>query len=115
MVEMLSSMASYCEKDDHDYRYNDSDTIGDRQPSHELGIKRHKEQLPVTDPEDINAVTYGTYRLTKEAQIWILEGRDYRSPNSMPNGPEKTSWGKEQVEWLKRTLLESDATFRLII
>ena len=115
MVEMLSSMASYWEKDDHDYRYNDSDTTGERLPSHQLGIKIHKEQLPVANPDDKNAVTYGTYRLSKEAQIWILEGRDYRSPNSMPDGQEKTIWGEKQEKWLKKTILESDAVFKLII
>jgi len=115
MVEMFSKMSSYWEKDDHDYRYNDSDTTGERSPSHQLGIKIHKEQLPVSNPEDENAVTYGTYRVSKEAQIWILEGRDYRSPNRNADGPEKTIWGETQKNWLKNTILESDAAFRFII
>ena len=33
----------------------------------------------------------------------------------MPDGQDKTIWGKEQKEWLKRTLLESNATFKLMI
>ena len=115
MVEMFSKMSSYWEKDDHDYRFNDADTTGARLPSHQLGIKIHKEQLPVSKPEDENALTYGTYRISKEAQIWILEGRDYRSPNSDADGPEKTIWGETQKNWLKNTILESDATFRFII
>ena len=115
MVEMFSKMGVYWEKDDHDYRYNDSDTTGERPPSHQLGIKIYREQLPVVDPDEKNAVTYGTYRVSKEVQIWILEGRDYRSPNSMPDGPGKTIWGKPQEEWLKNTILESDATFKFII
>ncbi len=115
MVEMFSKMSSYWEKDDHDYRFNDADTTGARLPSHQLGIKIHKEQLPVSKPEDENALTYGTYRISKEAQIWILEGRDYRSPNSDADGPEKTIWGETQKIWLKNTILESDATFRFII
>ena len=41
--------------------------------------------------------------------------RDYRSPNAMPDGPNKSIWGKEQLAWLKRTLLESDADFRVLI
>jgi alkaline phosphatase/alkaline phosphatase D len=44
----------------------------------------------------------------------MTEGRDYRSPNmAAPEG--KTMWGAEQVAWLKRTLLESDATFKILI
>ena len=30
----------------------------------------------------------------------------------MAPGPDKTLWGETQREWLKRTLLESDATFQ---
>ena len=33
----------------------------------------------------------------------------------MEDGPGKTLWGKEQLGWLKRTLLESDAAFKLLI
>jgi len=33
----------------------------------------------------------------------------------MPDGPGKTIWGKEQNEWLRRTLLESDAAFKILI
>ena len=33
----------------------------------------------------------------------------------MPDGPEKTLWGADQLAWLKRTLLASDATFKLLI
>ena len=33
----------------------------------------------------------------------------------MPSGPEKTLWGAEQLAWLRRTLRESDATFKILI
>ena len=44
-----------------------------------------------------------------------MEGRDYRSPNDMPDGPGKTIWGEEQMAWLKKTAAESDAAFRILI
>lgn len=119
----------YFLKDDHDYRYNDADTTdtalpyrfrppgetGLRLPSHELGIAAFREQVPVVDPADPQTPTYRTVRAGKLLQLWFLEGRDYRSPNGMPDGPAKTLWGEEQREWLKRTLLESDATFKIIV
>jgi alkaline phosphatase D len=71
--------------------------------------------VPVVDPTDPDAVTYRTFRINKLLQIWLLEGRDYRSPNLMPDGPEKTIWGTTQRQWLKRTLLESTAAVKLII
>ena len=33
----------------------------------------------------------------------------------MVDGPEKSMWGVAQREWLKKTLIESDATFRILI
>ena len=44
-----------------------------------------------------------------------FQGRDYRSPNMMEPGPGKILWGAEQLEWFKRTLAESDATFKILI
>lgn len=114
-VKLFASVPTYWEKDDHDHRKNDSDATGDYEPSHELGLEIFREQVPVTDPADPAAPTYRTHRLNRHAQIWLLEGRDYRSPNSMDDGPEKTLWGATQLDWLKRTLVESDATWKFII
>lgn len=139
-LELFRSSATYWLKDDHDHRFNDSDQINPVMirmsnqtlnypktnryegesgsgfaPSHELGLRIFREQLPVVDPEDADAVTYRTHRISRDLQLWCVEGRDYRSPNDMPDGPEKTIWGAEQKAWLKRTLKESDATFKLLI
>ena len=114
-VELFRNVPTYWEKDDHDHRYNDCDRTGDRKPSSELGIATFREQVPVVDPADIEAKTYRTYRVNRDFQVWLVEGRDYRSPNRMADGPDKTLWGAEQLAWVKATLLESDATFRLLI
>jgi len=114
-VELFRQVPTYWEKDDHDHRYNDCDTAGDRPPSSDLGIATFREQVPIVDLADPQAKTYRTYRVNRDLQIWLVEGRDYRSPNKMPDGPEKTLWGAVQLAWLKQTLLQSDATFRLLI
>lgn len=114
-IKLFASVPTYWEKDDHDHRYNDCDRSSDKLPSSELGIATFKEQLPVTDPEDADAVTYRTHRVSKHLQIWLVEGRDYRSDNKLPDGPNKTLWGAEQIAWLKRTLVASDATFKILI
>ena len=114
-VELFRKVPTYWEKDDHDHRYNDCDRTGDRPPSSDLGIRIFREQVPVVDPADPDAKTYRTYRINRHLQIWLVEGRDYRSPNRMPDGPEKTLWGAEQIQWLRRTLLASDATWKLLI
>ena len=136
IVGYFKHIGSYFEKDDHDYRFNDADTVAkgrwifrDRiRPglskitqenvnqvfdetwlTHREGIEVFKKVFPMS------VKTYRTFRWGKGIQIWLLEGRDYRSPNSMPDGPDKTIWGKEQKQWLKSTILNSDADFRIII
>ena len=59
--------------------------------------------------------TYRTIRWGKDLQVWLPEGRDFRSPNTMEDGPNKTIWGKQQMAWFKRTVAESDVTFKILI
>jgi alkaline phosphatase/alkaline phosphatase D len=112
---LFQSIPVYWMKDDHDYRYDDADRHGAIEPSAELGAEIFLEQVPVVGPEDENAATYRTHRVNDLLQIWLLESRDYRDPNTKPPGPDKTLWGTGQRTWLKQTLLESDATFKLIL
>jgi alkaline phosphatase/alkaline phosphatase D len=114
-VDLFAKVPTYWEKDDHDHRFNDCDTTGQREPGNELGIHTFLEQVPVVDPLDPQPVTYRTHRISRLLQIWLVEGRDYRSPNDAPDGPGKTLWGSMQKEWLRRTLLESDAVFKILI
>jgi alkaline phosphatase/alkaline phosphatase D len=51
----------------------------------------------------------------RDLQLWFVEGRDYLSPNKMPDGPDKSIWGAEQKAWLQRTLKESDSTFKILV
>jgi alkaline phosphatase D len=77
--------------------------------THEEGIRVFKQVFPMGER------TYRTVRWGQGLQLWLMENRDFRSPNDMPDGPDKTIWGKEQREWLKQTLLASDADYRIII
>lgn len=108
---LFSLTSGYWEKDDHDYRYNDSWPAMDLPDwlSHEEGIRVYHEVVPMSDKP------YRTFRWGKGLQIWLMEGRDYRSPNTMPDGPDKTIWGSEQKAWLKETLQQSDAMFKVLI
>lgn len=114
MKQFFLSVPSYWSKDDHDFRYNDSDNTSDRLPNSQTGIDLFREQLPIA-PQGKRSPNYRTHRVSKDLQIWLTEGRDHRSPNDMLDGPEKTIWGKEQLRWLKATLLESDATWKVLI
>ncbi len=101
---------SYFLKDDHDTLRNDT-FRGDRYGAvtFEQGMKLFNEEQFPSHP-----TRYKTVRWGKDLQIWLLEGRDYRSPNKMKDGPDKTILGRDQKEWLFQTLNESDATFKLV-
>ncbi len=114
-IDFFSAVPTYWEKDDHDYRYNDTDNTSEQTPLPDLGKRIFLEQVPIVDPSDPNPVTYRTYRVSTDLQIWLSEGRDYRSSNMADPGPDKTLWGAEQLAWFKRTLAESDATFKILI
>ena len=115
MIEFFRNVPTYWSKDDHDFRYNDSDNTTDRLPLAPTVIGLFREQLPIVPMHDSITPTYRTYRVSKDLQIWITEGRDYRSPNNMEDGPGKTLWGLEQRAWLQRTLKASDAKWKLLI
>ena len=112
---LFQQVSTYWEKDDHDFRYEDADPYGPFAPAARLGAEVFLEQVPVADPNKSNPLTYRTYRVNDSLQIWLLEGRDHRSPNTDPPGPNKTLWGEEQKAWLKETLLASDAAFKILI
>jgi alkaline phosphatase/alkaline phosphatase D len=115
MVGFFGVTPAYWSKDDHDFRYNDADREGEALPKTPTGIEVFREQMPIHAAADRSSPTYRTHRVHKHIQLWFVEGRDYRSPNAMPDGPEKTLWGAKQREWLQRTLQESEATWKIII
>lgn len=114
-LDLFAKVPTYWEIDDHDYRMDDSDNSGDYLPSPETAVKVMLEQLPYARHSERNPQTYRTHRVSQDLQIWLTENRRHRSDNDSEDGPEKTIWGEEQRDWLKRTLLESNAKFKLII
>jgi len=112
---LFAVIPTYWMIDDHDFRVDDCDNTGDYEPSPELGRRLMLEQLPYGRSDDDDTLTYRTHRISRDLQLWFPENRLYRSPNGMPERPEKTIWGARQKEWLKKTLAESDATFKLLI
>lgn len=117
LVAFHRFVPGYWQKDDHDSFKNDDWPMQRPFPEEPLegaltfakGARIFREQVPVADP------TYRTVRWGRGLQLWFVEGRDFRSPNNVPDGPDKTIWGSEQKEWLKRTLLGSDATFKVLV
>ncbi|MBL8178438.1 MAG: alkaline phosphatase D family protein, partial [Bryobacterales bacterium] len=58
---------------------------------------------------------YRRFRWGADLEIWLPDSRDHRSANNAPDGPEKTIWGEAQKNWLKQTLAQSTARWKLIV
>jgi alkaline phosphatase D len=112
-MRLLQNVPGYWAKDDHDTLTDDTWPTQPQGPEMKLtfeqGLGIFREQVPM------GPRTYRTFRWGKTLQIWLVEGRDFRSPNPMPDGPEKTIWGVAQKEWLKRSLLASDADWKILV
>jgi len=110
LVNFYNNTPLYLQKDDHDLLKDDA--MPSSSPFGELsfddGLLIWNEQAPIMDK------SYRTFRWGKDLQIWMVEGRDYRSDNKSPDGQEKSIWGKEQIEWFKKTVEASDATFKIL-
>jgi len=109
--DFYRQVTTYFMKDDHDALTNDAF------PGMRYGTVPWERGLEIFDKEQFpyNAKPYKTIRWGKDLQIWLVEGRNFRSRNTDPDGPGKTIWGQAQKEWVFSTLKESDATFKLLI
>ena len=108
--EFHRQVGSYFMKDDHDVLTNDCEPgmkSGDL--TFEEGLKIFHEQTAMTSSQ------YRTMRWGRHLQIWMVEGRDFRTSRAKDGREAPTIWGAPQIAWLERTLGESDATFRVLI
>ena len=112
-VEFHRHVPGYWEVDDHDAWANDCwptmKAAWMNPLTFEQGFDIYREQVPMRD------MTYRTVRWGKGLQVWMVEGRLFRSPNTLDDGPDKTIWGEEQLAWLQRTIEQSDADFRVLV
>jgi len=113
LMEFFETIPGYWMKDDHD-SFEDDDWQT-RQPLR-VAPMTWQDLAPVfLEQVPIGKKTYRSFRWGKGLEIWLVETRDFRSPNSDPDGSSKTIWGAKQKAWLKQTLLASDAAFRVLI
>jgi alkaline phosphatase D len=112
-IEFHRHVPGYWEVDDHDSWCNDCWPTMTAKWMNPLTFKQgfaiYREQVPM------GKLTYRTVRWGKGLQVWFVEGRLYRSSNRAKDGPDKTIWGKEQLAWLQKTILESDADFKVLV
>jgi alkaline phosphatase D len=111
LIEFNRRVGTYWLKDDHDTLNNDS------WPGAKMGAFTFAEGQAIFRQQApmANGPSYRTFRWGRDLQVWLADGRDFRSPNRMPDGPGKTIWGEEQKAWFKRTVKESAATWKVLV
>ena len=108
--EFYQQVPIYMLKDDHDLLkddvYPDTSPLGEF--TLEQGLKVWRENVPLKDKP------YRTFRWGKDLQIWLVEGREFRTPKDIQAGGVRTIWGDEQKQWFVDTIAASDATFKVL-
>jgi alkaline phosphatase/alkaline phosphatase D len=115
LISFFGRCGSYWMKDDHDFRFDDADLAGDQLPSATTGKDLFREQMPIHAAGDTKSPNYRTHQVSRDLQIWFLEGRDYRSDNRSPADSKKSIWGEAQRKWLEATLQSSPAKWKIIV
>ncbi len=98
--------------DDHEVR---NDFAGPTEPLMPAGRRAFLEYWPIQPPPEDPHRLYRRARWGRLVEIFILDTRQYRSPNGAPDGPEKTMLGSAQREWLLAGLRGSGAVWKLIV
>jgi alkaline phosphatase D len=80
------------------------------------GRKVFFDYSPIDRNLDQNNRIYRSFNWGPNLDLFILDGRSYRSPNSMADTPEnnKTMLGTEQLEWLEQGLMNSSAIWKVV-
>lgn len=100
----------YFLQDDHDVLKNDC------WPGQTYGALTWEQGLAIFDEQTpASSTPYRRRRWGADLEIWLLEGREFRSSNRDPDGPSKAILGADQRRWLEETLCGSDASIRVVI
>ena len=111
LQRFLASVPVYATWDDHEVRNNFS---GVDEPLMPIGRRALLEYWPIRTPPEEPQRLYRRVRYGADLELFILDTRQYRSPNSEPDGPGKTMLGQAQREWLRDGLSRSTATWKVI-
>ena len=108
---LLANVYNYAIWDDHDFGPNDSDGSF---PFKGLTLKAFKDFWANPSYGLPNVPGAFTYFNWYDADFFLLDDRYYRDPDHMITNGYKTELGKAQLDWLKKALVFSKATFKFI-
>jgi alkaline phosphatase D len=106
------STSVYAIWDDHEVR---NDFSGPAEPLTETGRRAFIDYFPIRPPREEPARLYRSFRWGSLLEVFILDTRQYRSPNTDPDGPGKTMLGAAQRRWLIDAVSSSTAVWKVVI
>ena len=111
LQKLFSATHHYAIWDDHDYGPNDADKSFRFKTD---ALRLFRQYWP--NPEMGSSELPGTWTsfTHQDAEFFLLDDRTYRDHEIAPARDAKTMFGPEQLAWLKRSLVGSKATFKLI-
>ena len=98
--------------DDHEVRSN---FAGPTEPLMPIGRAAFLASWPVATPPGEPTRLYRSLRWGAVLEIFVLDTRQYRSPNHRPDGPDKTMLGAAQRQWLIDSVAASPAVWKVVV
>jgi alkaline phosphatase D len=109
---VLRTSANYAIWDDRDYGDSDSDRTNPSRLAVAEIFERYWANPSYGEQPGLDGI-YGRFRIGA-AEVFLLDDRFWRDPDSLPDSPDKTVLGSAQKEWLKRSLDDSDAALKIV-
>jgi len=98
--------------DDHEVKGN---FAGPSEPLMEPARRAFIDYFPIQPPRDEPGRLYRKFRWGALLELFILDTRQYRSPNSMRDGTGKTMLGAAQRRWLIEAVSGSSAVWKVVV
>ncbi len=100
--------------DDHDAAKNDA-ALGSKAQWRQWMLQAHDEVFPTMPRPSPLAGLWTTYRVGRHVQVIQLDERSQKDGKQTIEKPGHSMLGSEQKAWFKQTLLDSTATWKIVI
>ena len=112
VLEFFRSLSVYAIWDDHEVR---NDFSGPSDLLMPVGRRAFLDYFPIMPPPEERGRLYRSFRWGSLLELFMLDTRQYRSPNSDLDGPGKTMLGAVQKRWLIDRVSASTATWKVVV
>ncbi|MSQ47557.1 MAG: hypothetical protein EXR78_04075 [Deltaproteobacteria bacterium] len=112
LKDLLATTSLYPIWDDHEVK---NDFSGPSEPLTPIGLHAFFDYFPLRRvPEEPHRL-YRSFRWGTRVELFLLDTRQYRSPNGQQDGPGKTMLGPAQLRWFLDGLISSPATWKIVV